>query len=231
MLVVEDRRLLDGYRRGDRKALELLYGAYAPEVARVLRYGFTFDSQGRTCRFRGVCSEFDLEDRLQEVFARAFSESARTNYDGITPFGSYLTKIAKNLIIDQFRKKEQSLLEFSVEPAATTPDEREGASEPLQGRAEATGRPEHDRDRAQLVELVLAFRDQLPDRERVIYELRFEQELQHKEVARAVGLSESQVKTSEQRIRMGFYRFMRKHGYFSGYVQERRGWLRPLRSS
>lgn len=232
MLLVEDRALLDGYRRGDTKALERIYRAYAPDVAKVLRHGFSFNSGGRACRFHGARSEFDLEDRLHDVFARAFGERARTNYDGLTPFTAYIRTIAKNLVIDDFRKKERVLVEYSVE--LPEPDERDapaGASEPLLGHVETTGRPEHDRGQAEVVELVGQFKRGLKDRERDVYELRFEQELEHDEISRATGLSSSKIKTSEQRIRTRFFRFMHQHGYFTGYVEERRGWLRALRSA
>lgn len=232
MLLVEDRALLDAYRRGETEALERVYRAYAPEVAKLLRHGFSFESGGRSCRFRGVRSEFDLEDRLHDVFARAFGERARLSYDGLTPYLAYIRTIAKNLIIDDFRKKERVLVEYSVD--LPEPDEREavaGATEPLLGRVDATGRPEHDRSQAEVVELVNRFKQGLKDRERQVYELRFEQELEHHQISQATGLSASKIKTSEERIRTRFFRFMHERGYFKGYVQERRGWLRALRSA
>lgn len=233
--VEEDRALLDGYRRGDRDALERIYRAYAPEVARLLRHGFTFQSGGRSCRFHGVRSEFDLEDRLQEVFARVFGERVRMTYDGLTPFGAYLRTVARNLVIDDFRRKERVLVEYSVEPRE--PDEGVGleapgaSSEPLLGHVEPSGRPDVDRGHAELAELVARFKRDLPERERRVYELRFERELEHDEIASTTGLSPSKIKTSEQRIRTRFFRFMHRHGYFRGYLQERRGWLRFSRSA
>jgi len=230
MRLEEDRALLEAYRRGERAALERIYRAYAPEVAVVLRHGFAFRSGGRACRFHGVRTDFDLEDRLQDVFARAFDERARKSYDGLTPFVAYLRTIAKNLVIDDFRKKERVLVEYSVDlPEHPESETAAGADDPLLGRADATGRPDHDRGRAEVVELVQRFKGRLEGRELRVYELRFERELEHDEIARVTGLSPSKIKTSEQRIRTSFFRFMRKHGYFKGYVQARRGWLRPLR--
>ncbi|NJK90066.1 MAG: hypothetical protein HC923_12225 [Myxococcales bacterium] len=84
-----------------------MYREHAPRVAAMLRHGFHFQSAGRDCRFHGTRSEFDLEDRLQEVFARVFSERARLAYDGIHPFSAYITTIARNLVIDDFRKRRR----------------------------------------------------------------------------------------------------------------------------
>jgi len=230
-MLEDDRAWLDAYRRGDREALERVYRAYAPQVATVLRRGFSFESAGRACRFHGVRSEFDFEDRLHDVFARAFTERARLSYDGLTPFVVYIRTIAKNLIIDDFRKKERVLVEYSVELPEPAHDPGEDASEPLLGHVATTGRPEYDRGQSEVVELVQRFKAGLAERERRVYELRFERTMEHQEIAQATGLSASKIKTSEERIRTRFFRFMRQNGYFKGYVQEQRGWLRALRGA
>src|SRR5262245_19722724 len=115
MLLVENRALLDGFRKGDRSALERVYAAYARDVAQQLKRGFTFQSGGRSCRFHGPPSAADLEDRVHDVFVRAFSDGARLAYDGLTPYKNYLYTVARNLVIDDFRKKERALVEYSVD--------------------------------------------------------------------------------------------------------------------
>jgi RNA polymerase sigma factor (sigma-70 family) len=42
----------------------------------------------------------ETEDLVQEVFARAFSQSSRDRYDRERPFVGYLLGIARNLIVD-----------------------------------------------------------------------------------------------------------------------------------
>lgn len=223
--------MLKAYRAGESWALEALYRRHAPLVSRILRTGFGFESQGRRCRFHGVRSEFELEDRMQEVFMRAFGDSARTNYDGLRPFEAYLTTIARNVIIEEFRSKRKALQDaFSLdaEESVATP-EQEPASEPLFGLTQADGRPEADRARAELVRHVERYRQGLRTREAEVYRLRFQEELEIEEVARRAGFSVSQVRTSEERIRVGFFRFMQRHGYFEGWRQEKRGWLARIR--
>ena len=223
-----DRELLDRYRRGERAALALIFRAYAPEVARALRRGFRFETQGRRCAFHGTRSAFDLEDRLHDVFVRAFGESARLGYDGITPFGVYLKSIMRNLVIDDFRRKERALVDYSFEEAeAAAPAEQHG--EPLSGLVTPSGAPEQDAAGAELLALVERFERSLDERDGTVYRLRYVSELEHHDVAARTGLSESKVKTSEKRIRLAFFSFMRGHGYFSGYEQEpKSGWLRRL---
>ena len=78
-------------------------------------------------------------------------------------------------------------------------------------------------------ELVERFERSLDERDGTVYRLRYVSELEHHDVAARTGLSESKVKTSEKRIRLAFFSFMRGHGYFSGYEQEpKSGWLRRL---
>lgn len=230
MLLVENRALQVAFRRGDNAALLSVYRHYAPIIAKPLARGFSFQSQGRTCRFHGTRSTFDLEDRVQEVFARALSERARLAYDGLSSYEAYLRTIAKNLIIDDFRKKERALVEYSIDAQDQVPDSRESAaSEPLLGQLSATGNPSEDVGRAELVQLVAQFEADLGGREQEIYRLRFVQELEHKDIALHTGLSASKIKTSEQRIRTRFFRFMQDRGYFTGYVQQEKGWLRWVR--
>lgn len=230
MLMVEDRALQDAFRRGERTALLRVYRHYSPGVAALLRYGFSFNSQGRSCRFHGTRSSFDLEDRLQEVFTRAFVQRARLAYDGLSPYAAYITTIAKNLIIDDFRRKERALVQYTVEPPEPDPSQRaEAASEPLLGALCQTGDPAEDAGRAELLQLVADFEAGLSAREQTIYRLRFVQEMQQQDIASETGLSASKIKTSEARIRTAFFRFMQDCGYFAGYQQEKSGWLRWVR--
>ncbi len=227
MLLVEDRMLLDAFRRGDEGALVRVYRHYAGLVAEVLVSGFVFESRGRRCRFRGTTSTFDLEDRLQEVFARAFSERARLSYDGVSPYRGYILRIARNLVIDDFRSKERTLIEYAYEPLETAELEiKQGLVDPLTGLADVTGQPEVDAAAQQTLQLVLSFAESLPPRERTVLQLRFRDGLDLEQIAAQTNLSPSRIKTSEQRIRRQFFRYMKRHGYFDGYKQDRKGWLR-----
>jgi RNA polymerase sigma factor (sigma-70 family) len=229
--MVEDRRLLEGFRRGEPEALVRVYRHAVPRVAGLLKGGFGFESGGRRCQFHGTRSAFDLEDRVQEVFARAFSERARLAYDGLSSYEGYVLGIARNLIIDDFRKKERALVEYSIELPEPAPGLRPGtAFDPLLGHLSPSGDPHEDLGRAELVGLVRRFAEGLPHREQEVYRLRFVEELEHRDIAHRTGLSPAKIKTSEQRIRARFFEFMQAHGYFTGYVQEERGWLRWVRS-
>jgi RNA polymerase sigma factor (sigma-70 family) len=229
MLLVEDRELLMRFRQGERRALEKVYLTFGPSVAQLLRSGFSFSSGGRQCRFKGARSEFDLEDRLHDVFTRAFSENARNGYDGLSPYRAYLLAIARNAVIDDFRRKETALVEYAIEEEVAAPIGGT-ASEPISGQVEPSGDPHVDAEAAELAKLVRDFKSGLDSRELDVFRLRFELEKEHKDIEQEIGLSPSKIKTSEQRIRARFFEFMKERGYFVGYRKERGGWLSALRS-
>lgn len=217
----EDRALLKRFRDGAPEALAEVFTQYGPSVAALLRHGFTFRSGNRTCRYRGARSTFDLEDRLHDVFARAFQERARLGYDGLTPYDKYVAGIARNLVIDDFRKKEHALVDYAYLDAAQV--DEEVAIAPAQPEDAETAAANKE-----LEALVVRFKGTLRPRERQIYELRFDEDLMHKEIVERTGLSESKIKTSERRIRERFFGFMKKHGYFANYRRTPGGWLRSL---
>lgn len=225
----DDRAWLDAFRRGDRAALARVYRSYVDGVAGLLRRGFEFSSGGRACRFRGVRSEAELEDRVQEVFARALSERARLAYDGLTPYRAYLNTIARNLVIDDFRRAERRMVAFTWEPPdRPTEGSTERPSEPLGGLFAPSGDPAEDLTRRQLAATIEATVGALPPREQSVYRLRFVEELEHADIATRTGLTPAKVKTSEARIRRAFFHALRRQGHLEGYEERPRGWLRRI---
>src|SRR5262249_46673899 len=92
---------------GERQALGQVYFHYVEEVARLVRFGFVIEA--RSLRIPGAPDIETEQELVQEVFVRAFSESARLSYDGIRPYRPYLLRIAKNLLIDRQRNKGQMI--------------------------------------------------------------------------------------------------------------------------
>lgn len=207
-----DRKLLDGFRRGDRSALERVYKAYADELIAFFRRGFGFQSGGQYLRFRGSTSTFQVEDWVHEVFVKAFSESGRSQYDGLRPYGPYLKMIARNLVLDELRRKEHRLraqVEEVPEPGKTTDFE---VSTPES--------PEEAARRQQLLRHVEEFVESLPQRERAVYTSRFREGLEQKDVAQKIGISVSKVKTSEKRIREQFHSYLAEKGWVESHTRK-----------
>ncbi len=111
-LLRDDRTVLDAFRRGDESALLRVYFAYAEEVFAYLHRGFPFQSREKQYVFYGYKKVWQLENTVQDVFLKAFRESARLAYDGQRPFKGYLFTIARNLVMDRFRKEPPGRLDF-----------------------------------------------------------------------------------------------------------------------
>jgi hypothetical protein len=102
--------------------MEQVYWAYAARIAAIIRRGFNVKNEQRVPGVRGE----QLEDLVQEVFTKAFSERARLAYDGLRDYGPFLFTIARNVVIDWARKngreipvehlQEYEMLESSSEP-------------------------------------------------------------------------------------------------------------------
>lgn len=166
---------------------------------------------------------------MSETFLRAFSPGAREGYDGLSSYKNYLYTIAKNLVIDDFRKKERAFTEFSVEEPVDDPFSKNDMNDALAGEVVPSGAPERDLESAELVGLVGTFLEGLEGREKLVYELRFQSSMEHKDIMEKTGLSASKVKTSEKRIRERFFSFLQEHGYLGGYEPAPGGWLRLAR--
>ncbi len=90
----EEARLVDQAKSGDTEAFAELYDAY---VERVSRYIY----------FR-VSEDIDMEDLVSQVFLKAW-ENLSHYKAGNSPFVAWLYTIARNLVIDHYRTKRETL--------------------------------------------------------------------------------------------------------------------------
>lgn len=217
-LLSSDRRLLEGFRRGDQEALATVYREYAPGIAAFLTKGFTFSSKGRKLQFNGYHQPFDLENALQETFVRAFSDRARLAYDGLSPYRSYLTAIARNLVLSEFRNREVAMSQLV---RVVDDEERSATVEELLESHEAEGAAEISSESRLLLQelekLYRSFTDQLSEAHRSFFKARFEEQQTQVEAGRSAGLSHMQARTLEKKLRRRFLKFMQSRGYLEGY--------------
>src|SRR5260370_11168720 len=102
---------LHGVRAGERAVLEELYWAYIDRVVRIVRHGFYRVGSGRVL---GVLSS-EVRDVVQDVFSRAFRETARLTYDGVREYSPFLATIARNVVTDWARRRGHAPVELSAE--------------------------------------------------------------------------------------------------------------------
>jgi RNA polymerase sigma factor (sigma-70 family) len=197
------RALLSGFRAGEREALTTVYRLHAETVALLLRHGFSFESGGHRHRFAGYGSGFELQDALHETFRRAFEPRAREGYDGIRPYGAYVTTIARNLVLRSFRAREV-LFPLEADTGSTIG--------PMLAAVDVGPTPERELHDRQVLELVERFLATLAPDERRLIELRYVEGLSQRDAADALGLGRQRIRTREQAVRAKLLAFLREHG-------------------
>jgi RNA polymerase sigma-70 factor (ECF subfamily) len=214
-----DGARLHRFRDGDRATLGELYRQHVPGVASFLRRGFSYSSGSRILRFRGYTQPFELDNALQETFARAFRPAARQGYDGLRPYRSYLYAIARNVVVDELRQRDPAAprdAEPLVEELAVEDD-----GQPLSAEARFLG--------GELARLYGEFVGALDGGDASFFLTRFGDQRTRQCAGQACGLSLMQSRTKERRLRERFLRFLQSHGYLEGYAGERaRGLLRAV---
>jgi RNA polymerase sigma factor (sigma-70 family) len=203
-LLIEDRDLLTRFRAGDRAALDHVYRHYIDPVTRFLRAGFVYSSAGQPASFAGFSSPTELEGVVQEVFARAFAPRARLAYDGLRPYIGFLIGISRNVALDDLRRRarrgETLVAPEGIELAAAADDAAPEAREVAESL---------DRRRAR--ELVASYlSEECDERDRRLYQLRFDEELPQTEAAERAGLTRIQVRRWETGFKARLLRYLKR---------------------
>lgn len=130
-----------------------------------------------------------VADLSQEVFARAFSESARTSYDAARPYGPYLNAIAKNCLVDLVRKRRRDVACELHDPASID-----------------RGAPGWDDDfERTLLAVVDTYVSGLSTPLRDVYEQRFAIGLTQKATCDVLGISRRTLRTAEAHLKRGVF--------------------------
>jgi RNA polymerase sigma factor (sigma-70 family) len=183
----ESPQFCDAFRRGDAWALESIYWAYVDGVEHVLRVGFM--TRSGTSVIPGVRDQNRRADLIQEVFLRAFGESARQRFAVGLEYRPYLWSISRNVLVDHHRRTrrdkatQQPDLEYDL-VLVQQPSEPEGF-EPA------------------LVEVVERYVRDLGSPLREVQEMRFVKGKSQKEAAKELGISRQNVRTLEARLKEG----------------------------
>ena len=181
-----DSSLVSRCLRGDETAWEDLVRQHTRKV-----YALCY-------RFTGSGSE--AQDLTQEVFLRVF-RTIRSFRSTEGSFGTWLSRVTRNLLIDHYRRTRQDRVTDSIEEQLPMMEE-EGAA--------ASARPDHALAGREASEILQATLQRLsPDlREAVI--LRDLQEMEYREIAEVLQIPEGTVKSRINRGRAELARLLRK---------------------
>lgn len=125
----------------------------------------------------------EAEDIVQETMIRVWNK--RDEWDGLESVEAYCLTVTRNLAIDRSEKKDSQTMELTTE-VEQTPD----ASSPYDRLV--------NKERLKLVHRLVG---ELPEKQRLIMQLRDVEGKSYKEIAAALRLTEEQVKVNLFRAR------------------------------
>jgi RNA polymerase sigma-70 factor (ECF subfamily) len=171
--MINDRELALRSRSGDREAFGELVRRYQASVFNVCY------------RLTGERSE--AEDLAQEAFLRAYQRFSQ--YDLERPFGPWMRRVAANVCLNQL----QSMKDAELRPLeiALDDDQDYARCETLP----SSWQPEKMQEQVEKAEAVRAAIISLPPHHRVVIELRHFQGLSYEEIAQALQIPLSDVKS------------------------------------
>ena len=138
-------------------------------------------------------SDPEAEDALQEAYLRAWQ--ALGGFRADAQLSTWLVRIVANEALGRLRRKSAEVIPLETAMAAPDPDIQAAlAAAPQQA-------PEHQAQRAQLRGILESRIDMLPQTYRTVFMLRAVQEMEVAEVAQALGIPESTVRTRFFRAR------------------------------
>jgi RNA polymerase sigma factor (sigma-70 family) len=218
-LLTQNRRLLEDFRANSRPALDEVFFHYAPGLTEFLRSGFAFESREKTCVFKGFAAPFDLENAIQEVFLRAFSERARLSYDGLRPYVNYLYAIARNYVIDELRRRSATLELFA--------EIEDAPRDAINSELTCSGcDPSFHVEEREIERLLSEFLQSRDDLTQSYYHWRYEETLTQSAVGHKLGLTRIQIRRIEARFKRELLSYFKDNGYlgFLGSSPRKHGW-------
>jgi RNA polymerase sigma factor (sigma-70 family) len=221
-----DPKLLDDFRAGKAPALERVYRAFLQPLKNFVVRGFAFKSDGRDLYFRGLWTEHDLDDIIQETFRRAFGFKARQSYDGIRPYKNYLFTIARNAVINDLMCKSRQI---PVGEALTrdAPGDELGPLESwvlnhwTQIEADVASGSEERVENLEIYALIAAFLESLSEEEQSFFRSRFLSHCSQETTARRMGWNRARVRKLESRLRRAFLCHVQGTGYLESRGESR----------
>jgi RNA polymerase sigma factor (sigma-70 family) len=205
--LIQNPKILAAYREGQKEGLDAVYHEYVDSVTTLIRCGFSY-SKAKTIRVKGILDPELQRDLVQETFMRAFSKTARKNYNGTFPFELYIHRIAKNLMIDRLRRSNREVLEVELQ--------KEDHWKTLEHIVEPDFSilEENPSDYAHLERQQQACKKYIAGLSKIeqeFYQLRYIDELSQDQVGAKMALTRGKIRTLENNIRRGLKKFLKKN--------------------
>jgi RNA polymerase sigma factor (sigma-70 family) len=183
------------FRRGDRLTLARVYWFHIDRVEQIIRRNL---SAWRAGRGRDAVPNRDVEDLVQDTFARAFDPRARLAFDGERDYWPYLATIARNVLTDALRKWRGDLV---VDTGGRLEDRPLDAGEA--GEVPAWEEP-------RVMAILRAYIQGLPPDLARVHDQRYVLGASQEEAARALNLTRQRLRTLENKLRSGLRRALKR---------------------
>ena len=226
MFLAKNKKLLAGFKRGDRASLDTVYRHYQPGLTSFLRKGFTFRSGKGQFYFKGIQDPSDLKSAVQEVFRRAFEAKALKSYNGINSFTYWVLAIGRNMVINQFRNREIAFSHYisagdSRSHLTVMDDEVTGE---FAGILYGSSTKQQDSllEHSELKELIETFMEELSEHDRQLMVQRFAEGCGQEETASKLGSTRMKVRTAETKLRNRLRAYLRNSGYLDHFPADKK---------
>ncbi len=209
-----DESWLQAYRRGESTAMARVYERYAPELQRMLRRGLRTRSADTRIRLV-IRNEDERAEIVQEVFARAFSDSARRSYKGVAPYFPFLRRICRNVIVDRHRasKRARTRMVSDVQKTASGEYSRIERTGDDTGALFGLGRnPERSVLHQQIADALEGFVSELGEDEQRLVRLYYQDPISQRDAAAEMGVDRNRVRALVSGIRGQLLAYMRREG-------------------
>lgn len=170
----DEKEFIDRFKKKDPEVWTLLYNEYFPRIYRYI--------------FARVQNQTDAEDLTEQVFVKALDAGPSFTWKGI-PISSWLFRIARNIIIDYWRKDKSKItvsIDESVVDESNDPESQAVMNSEIRRVIRAVG------------ELTAAQRE--------VIELRFAGGLSNAEIAYLLGKSEGSIKVMQHSALRSLYK-------------------------
>ncbi len=165
---VEEKKLISRLIEGDEMAFEILFYRYRGKVGHFIK--------------RSLSAQFDVEGFVNETFLRIWINKEKI--DPNRPLGPYIFRVARNLVIDELRKKVEQLIylhddtfytDFGINDTDLKLEEKE------------------------LQNWLNAVLDKIPEKRKDIFVMSRMEDMTYKEIAQKLDISENTVDTQIRR--------------------------------
>jgi RNA polymerase sigma-70 factor (ECF subfamily) len=180
---VEEKELISRLVEGDEMAFEILFYRYRGKVGHFIK--------------RSLPAQFDVEGFVNEIFLRIWINKEKI--DPNRPVGPYIFRVARNLVIDELRKK--------VEQLTYLQDETFYADLGINDT-------DLNLEEKELQNWFNAVLDKIPEKRKDIFVMSRLEDMTYKEIAQKLDISENTVDTQIRRTLLFLKNEIKRLGVF-----------------